>query len=148
MGKLMGEVLSSISIPDSVDVDTQFAPDFPLTMVDADLMKRALTNLITNAIQAMPKGGRLVLGLKIEGQDAAIIVGDTGVGIPKDNLGKLFEPLFTTRSQGQGFGLSVCRRLVGAHGGTIRVQSELGKGSTFEVRIPMAPREADEQAAG
>jgi PAS domain S-box-containing protein len=148
MGRLMGELLSSLNIPDSVEVDAQFAPDFPLIMVDADLMKRALTNLFTNAIQAMPKGGRLVLGLKVEGHDAAITVGDTGVGIPKDNLGKLFEPLFTTRSQGQGFGLSVCRRLVGAHGGTIKVQSELGKGSTFTILVPMTPREPDEQAAG
>jgi two-component system sensor histidine kinase AtoS len=72
-----------------------------------------------------------------EEENAVIIVTDTGVDIPKENLNRLFSPLFTTKARGQGFGLAVCKRLVEAHGGVISVESEINKGSKFTVTIPL-----------
>ena len=68
---------------------------------------------------------------------AAIVVEDTGVGIPTENLEKIFSPFFTTKAQGQGLGLAVCKRLVEAQGGTIEVTSQAGKGSRFTIKLPV-----------
>ena len=101
-------------------------------------MRRVFTNLFTNAVQAMPDGGRLTITASKTEEEALISVQDTGVGISEENMGKLFQPLFTTKSKGQGFGLPVCKRIVEAHGGKITVESKVGKGSTFTVKIPLA----------
>jgi len=110
--------------------------DFPNMMVDPALMKRVFTNLITNALQAMPDGGQVTVTASKRDEAALISVQDTGVGIPEENLPKLFHPLFTTKAKGQGFGLPVCKRLVEVHDGTISAKSRVGKGSTFTVEIP------------
>jgi PAS domain S-box-containing protein len=136
---LARDVLST-SVTDQstpVSVDVVASEDLPKLTVDADLMKRVLANLVINAIQAMPDGGELTVDLRTQGRDALISVKDTGVGIPEENMGKLFDPLFTTKSMGQGFGLPVCRRLVEAHGGTITAESTAGKGSRFTIRLPL-----------
>ena len=110
-------------------------------MVDKFFIKRVLINLITNAIQAMPNGGELTIKAHHENGIALISVEDTGVGIPKENRNKIFKPLFTTKSKGQGFGLPVCKRLVEAHaGGSITCESEVGKGSKFMVKVPIKVR--------
>jgi PAS domain S-box-containing protein len=133
-----GVLSSSVTDPTmAVSVAVVVGDGFPLLMVDASLMKRVLTNLVTNAAQAMPEGGELTVELRTEGRDAVISVKDTGTGIPEENMGKLFDPLFTTKSMGQGFGLPVCKRLVEAHGGTIAVESTVGKGSVFTIRLPL-----------
>lgn len=100
------------------------------------MMKRVLTNLITNALQAMTEGGRLKFRF-IKGETTLFIdVKNTGMGIPEEIRPKLFTPLFTTKFKGQGFGLAVSKRLVEAHSGEITFQSEAGKGTTFTVKIP------------
>ena len=110
--------------------------------LDPALFRRVLTNLILNAIQAMPKGGRLAItGLKHQ-DSLTVRVQDTGVGIAKENLEKVFTPFFTTKAQGQGLGLAVCRRLTEAQGGTIDVTSQLGEGSTFSLKIPIESENA------
>jgi len=91
-----------------------------------------------NAIQAMPNGGSLTINVNKTLDALVIAVKDSGVGIAEDDLGKLFHPFFTTKAQGQGLGLAVSKRLVEAQSGTITVQSELGKGSVFTVKIPAA----------
>lgn len=106
-------------------------------MVDPLIMQHVLANLITNALQAMPEGGRLTIRASKNEEAALISVEDTGVGIPKENLSKLFQPLFTTKSKGQGLGLAACKQLVQAHGGSITFESDMGKGSTFTVKIPL-----------
>jgi PAS domain S-box-containing protein len=136
--ELVGDAVSDMVIPGNVDISTDADPDFPRVEVDPDMIKRVLANLITNAVQAMPKGGKLKVSLREDGRTATIGVTDTGTGIAKENLDKLFQPLFTTKSQGQGFGLPVCERLARAHGGAITVQSTEGKGSTFTISIPIA----------
>lgn len=107
-------------------------------MMDPGLMKRVFQNLIMNTIPAIPKGGgHVTIGSSIEGNVASIKVEDTGVGIPEEHLDKLFKPLFTPKAQGQGFGLSVCKRVIEAHGGVITVESEVGKGANFIVHLPI-----------
>jgi len=85
----------------------------------------------------MPDGGQLTIRLSKKEETAFISIQDTGVGIPEENLSKLFHPLFTTKSKGAGFGLPVCKRLVEAHEGTITVESKVGRGSTFTVKLPL-----------
>lgn len=85
----------------------------------------------------MPKGGKLTLRAVTRGNSAVITVEDTGVGIPEDVKAKMFTPLFTTKSKGQGFGLAVVKRLVEAEGGTIGFESEAGKGTKFIVTLPL-----------
>ena len=135
--QLVNDVLNSVAFPQSVNMSTMFEEGFPRLMVDSELMKRVFVNLVTNASQAMPDGGRLTIKAYLS-EDAAIIdVQDTGVGIPKENLPKLFQPLFTTKAKGQGFGLAVCKRVIEGHGGNITCESKVGEGTTFKIKIPL-----------
>ena len=84
----------------------------------------------------MPKGGKLTIRASKKAGNVFISVKDTGTGIREEDLPKLFQPLFTTKSKGQGFGLPVCKRIIEAHNGEILVTSKVGKGSTFIVKIP------------
>ena len=85
----------------------------------------------------MPDGGTLTITTKKEGQSASISVADTGTGIPPENISKLFEPLFTTKSRGVGLGLAIVKSVIEAHGGTITVKSEVGHGSKFCIVLPL-----------
>ena len=105
-------------------------------MTDPDLLKRILGNLVTNAIQAMPNGGDLSIRVFREIDEVVLVVEDTGVGIPDEVKPKLFTPLFTTKSKGQGFGLAVVKRATEALGGTINFESQKGKGTKFVLRFP------------
>ena len=101
------------------------------------MLKRVLINLIQNAVQAMPNGGMLKINAQRQGKLASISVEDTGEGISEEVKGKLFTPLFTTKSKGQGFGLAVVKRLSEAQNGEITFKSQKGKGTTFTVQIPL-----------
>jgi signal transduction histidine kinase len=107
-------------------------------IVDPTMMKRILANLITNALQAMPDGGKLTVTANMKQDEVHINVEDTGQGIPDENRAKVFKPLFSTKAKGQGFGLAVVKRLVEAHNGTIAFSSEVGKGTKFTITIPVA----------
>ena len=104
--------------------------------VDPPSLKRVLSNLILNAIQAMPDGGSLTVAVSSTDEHVIITVKDTGVGIPKESIPKIFEAFFTTKAQGQGLGLSICKKFVEANGGSIEVESEEGKGTIFTVKLP------------
>jgi PAS domain S-box-containing protein len=135
--QLIRKIASTMRIPKNVQVTIKSKKDTRRTELDEDLMRRVSTNLITNAIQAMPNGGRLMIKTSTAAGELMVSFQDTGVGIPEENLPKLFSLFFTTKAKGQGLGLPVCKRLVEAQGGTITVESKVGEGSTFTVRLPL-----------
>ena len=106
-------------------------------IVNSYHINRILYDLITNAIQAMPRGDKLVFGSKREATTLILAVADTGVGIPKEIQPKLFTVMFTTKSKGQGFGLPVIERMSESLGRTITFESEEVKGTKFTIRLPI-----------
>jgi signal transduction histidine kinase len=119
-----------------VEVALELPPDLPQVYADPRQMVQVLGNLTVNACQAMPTGGKLTITAYRQEQMVAIAVKDNGVGIPPENMSKLFEPLFTTKLKGIGLGLAVSQKLAEANGGRIEVESEPGQGSTFSVYLP------------
>jgi two-component system, NtrC family, nitrogen regulation sensor histidine kinase NtrY len=103
---------------------------------DPDLLHRALSNLILNAIDAMPGGGTLRLKANVREDSARIEVCDTGKGLAPQECANLFTPYYTTKSQGTGLGLAIVQSVVSDHGGRISVASEVGRGTTFIVELP------------
>ena len=135
--ELVANVLASVTIPNKIVVKTVIRGNLPQIKADPQLLKRVLINLVTNSVQAMPDGGKLILTGKAapEGQ-VSLSIQDTGVGIPEAIKNKIFTPLFTTKPRGQGFGLAVCKRVIEAHGGTISFESQQGKGTKFTIQFP------------
>jgi signal transduction histidine kinase len=136
VSELVAEVLEKHPPPEEVEVVTEIAPDLPPVFVDPRQMGQVLVNLVVNAYQAMKERGALNISAQAEEGQVAISVTDTGCGISEENMAKLFEPLFTTKARGIGLGLAVSRILVEANGGSMEVESEVGQGSTFTVRLP------------
>ena len=134
---LVEEAISSTKTPSNVEVSTMIQEGLTKIMIDPVLLKRVLINLALNGVQAMPNGGKLTITAGKTQDSIVISVQDSGVGIPAENLNRIFNPFFTTKAQGQGLGLAVCKRLIEAQGGTITVQSEPSKGSTFTIKIPL-----------
>jgi len=135
--ELVTNVLASVVTPTDILVLTQIEDDFPAIKADLYLLKRVLINLVTNSVQAMPGGGKLMLiGQRNPEGQVNIIVQDTGVGIPEAIRKQIFTPLFTTKPRGQGFGLAVCKRVIEAHGGNISFESTAGKGAKFLIQLP------------
>lgn len=137
LSNFLRDAEKTISLPDNIKTQFICEGEIPTVILDKTFTTRILTNLFTNAIQAMPKGGKLTVKASKQNKSAVISVEDTGVGIPEEVKGKMFTPLFTTKSKGQGFGLAVVKRLVEAQGGTISFESELGKGTKFIVEFPL-----------
>ncbi len=140
--ELVRRVLDRYPAPENIRLHLDLPPGLPPLWVDPRQIEQVLGNLIVNAYQAMPEGGRLSVisdqySVSSE-QWVRIAVKDTGVGIPPENMGKLFEPLFTTKAKGIGLGLAVSKKLVEANGGRIEVQSEPGQGAAFTVILPVA----------
>jgi two-component system sensor histidine kinase HydH len=117
-------------------IRTRFASDLPLTQMDRDLFKQAILNLVLNAEAAMPSGGELILTTRRQGPWVGLEVIDTGVGMAEEVRARIFDAFFSMRTGGSGLGLPTTRKIIEVHGGTIDVQSELGKGSQFSVRLP------------
>ncbi|MEM2249616.1 MAG: ATP-binding protein, partial [Candidatus Bathyarchaeia archaeon] len=140
---LVEEALASVKIPSNIHV-VKVVRSSPKIRADFEKVKRVLVNLIKNAVDAMPKGGTLTIGCRRRGAKVEFVVADTGVGMSEETMKKLWTPLFTTKAKGMGFGLSICKRFVEAHGGTIKVESALGKGSTFTVTLPIEPEIKEE----
>jgi PAS domain S-box-containing protein len=133
--KVVEEALLIVSIPSNLQVSIVIAEDYPSLNGDFAMLKRAFINLIQNAVQAMPDGGLLQISATSKNNQAYISVHDTGGGICEEVKYKLFTPLFTTKSKGQGFGLAVVKRLVEAQNGKVSFESQKGKGTTFTVEL-------------
>jgi signal transduction histidine kinase len=112
----------------------------PIILMDREQMKQAILNLLLNAIQAMPGGGRLTLKGENskDGQWVHILIRDSGVGIPSEDMNKLFDPFFSTKEGGVGLGLSIAHRIIDQHHGKIEVESTPEEGTIFTVWLPIS----------
>ncbi len=138
INEILEGVLSGADMPENIEMVSQLDETLPVILADPDQLNQVFGNLILNAIQAMLEGGQLVIKSEISSPEwVSVSFIDGGVGISEENLNKLFEPLFTTKARGIGLGLAVVKTIVEGHGGTIEVESEVGKGSTFTVRLPV-----------
>jgi len=129
--------LEKLKVPADIEVSRQLEPGLPRIQADEDQLQQVFSNIMLNAIQAMPGGGRLTISARMMGEFIEFDFADTGEGISKENLKKIFEPLFSTRILGTGLGLTVCQDIVEAHKGTISVESEVGKGTKFTIKLPV-----------
>ncbi|MGZ3603535.1 MAG: PAS domain S-box protein [Thermodesulfobacteriota bacterium] len=123
----------------NIQVETSFDPDIPEIMASTNQMRQVMLNLFKNAKEAMPKGGTLFVRTSKEDSRILIHIRDTGIGIPEEIRGKIFEAFFTTKQKvkGVGLGLSVCYGIIKDHGGDIKVESQEGKGTTFAISLPI-----------
>ena len=149
---LASQTLVKMPPPKNVALDLQIPPGLPEVVVDPHQIGQVLGNLLINAYQAMPDGGRLTIsattladpeGREVEEPEVAIAVTDTGHGISEENMGRLFEPLFTTKAKGIGLGLALSKNLAEMNAGRIEVKSEEGRGSTFTVILPTGTAGSD-----
>ncbi len=144
LNQVVQAALSRTEIPESVETVAQLDKELPPILADPHQLDQVFGNLIRNGVQAMPDGGRLVVQAGMEDPEwLTVSITDTGVGISEENREKIFEPLFTTKAKGIGLGLALAKTLVEGHGGTIEVQSAVGKGSTFTVRLPLAKEQGE-----
>ena len=134
---VIDELLAKNGLPDNVKVSVKVEAEARKIVADSTYISRIMYNLVNNAVQAMPKGGKLIIHAYKEAKDVVISVKDTGVGIPEDVKSKLFTPMFTTKAKGQGFGLPVIKRMTDALGGTVTFESQEDKGTTFTVCLPL-----------
>lgn len=118
-----------------VTVRLALPPTVPPIVGDRDRLKQVLLNLVVNALQAMSAGGTLTLGAEAGRDHVALAVTDSGPGIPPETLSRIFDPYFTTKTGGLGLGLTIARRIVEAHGGSLEAESQPGRGTTFRVRL-------------
>jgi PAS domain S-box-containing protein len=140
---LVDEALAQLEVPEEITIINNTEP-YPTMRVDQEKMERVIVNLIKNAFDAMPNGGALTIKNRATERNVSISFSDTGTGMSQDTMQKIWTPLFTTKAKGMGFGLPICKRLVEAHGGKITVESQVGKGATFTINIPIAPNVQDE----
>jgi two-component system NtrC family sensor kinase len=129
----------------NVTLERQLAPDLPRIRMDIGKIQQCVMNIVINAKDAMAGGGTLAVStaFRAETDEIVLEIRDTGVGIPPENLSRIFDPFFTTKeAKGLGLGLSVAYGIVQEHGGDIEVESEVGRGTTFRVRLPLHPEKA------
>ncbi|WP_408628808.1 GAF domain-containing protein [Anaeromyxobacter terrae] len=132
--------------PQGVEVRREVDPDLPAVPMDARLVRQAVINVAVNALQAMPRGGRLTVRLRRDDGAAALDVEDTGPGIPEEVRHRIFEPFFTTKASGTGLGLAVVKRIVDGHGGELVVHSRPGAGTAFRIRLPLRASPIEKEA--
>jgi PAS domain S-box-containing protein len=123
-----------------LNLHTHLARQLPATPIDPTQIQQVLVNLIKNALQAMTKGDTLTLQTGESAEGVWVSVGDTGSGIPQEQINRIFEPFYTTKKKGTGLGLMIVQRIVRAHGGRIELESQVGRGTTFRIWLPLHER--------
>ena len=136
----LAELVRPSLVGSGIELGVEVASGLPAVGVDRVQLEQALLNLVTNAVDAMPDGGRLSLAARADGEGVELAVTDSGAGIPPEDLPRVFDPLYTTKppGKGTGLGLPILREIVEAHGGTVRLESRPGEGTTATVRLPPA----------
>lgn len=124
------------AIMHNVQIVSHYAPDLPPIKCEENQVKQVFLNLLKNAIESMPKGGKVTVSVTRQDQMLSISFQDEGCGIPEERIAKLGEPFYTTKESGTGLGLMVSFKIISHHGGKIKVNSKLGEGTTFEVLLP------------
>jgi two-component system sensor kinase FixL len=132
---IVNDTIGSMEIPSDVKLNVRI-PASAKVDGDASKLMRVFRNVILNAVESMPKGGELEIASDVRGDKVVTTIRDTGEGIREADMAKLFTPFFTTKARGLGLGLSICKRLVEAHGGTIEVKSRPGQGTTVSIVLP------------
>ena len=139
IGHIIEEVLARINVPANIVVKKQVDEKIPVVMGDPYQLDQVFGNILINAVQAMPKGGRLLIKAGTPEPDQLVMTfADSGIGIPAENLPRVFAPLFTGKAKGIGLGMAICKTFVEGHGGTIAVTSTEGQGATFTVKLPIS----------
>ncbi|HEY7326583.1 MAG TPA: protoglobin domain-containing protein [Gemmataceae bacterium] len=133
IGQCVRDALDITPLPDSIQVAVDCPSTLPPALADCDQIRIVFANLIRNAREAMPEGGRLSVTARAVDGVMETTVADTGVGIPAELLGRIMEPLYSTKARGLGLGLSIARAILEKNGGSLRAASETGRGSTFTV---------------
>jgi signal transduction histidine kinase len=142
LGKLVAEMIdffTPTARSANIDIKTFLPADLPALMLNKEMFRQALLNLMLNAVQAMPNGGELTVQAAVDNKHVDLSLIDTGAGIAPDVLPKIFRPFFSTKAKagGSGLGLPTTKKIIEAHGGVIEVQSEVGKGTKFTIRLPI-----------
>ena len=122
-------------------VERQIPADLPPLWIDGELFRNCILNFVNNASQAMPNGGTITLGARLDEGHVNLTFSDHGIGISPDDIGKIFQPYFTTKDVGIGLGLAITERIIKEHGGGIQIESTVGTGTTFTVSLPRQPME-------
>jgi signal transduction histidine kinase len=133
---LVLHALSNIQVPDRLNIINNATDDIKI-FLDAQGMEKVFGSIIKNAIDAIPEKGTIQVQSMLKGSNMEISFADSGIGIPEKILPKIFAPLVTTKAKGMGMSLAICKRIVEAHGGKISVESEVGKGTTFTINLPI-----------
>jgi two-component system sensor histidine kinase AtoS len=121
----------------NIFLEKNLGPDLPMLWLDENQIRRVVINLIKNAMQAMPDGGTISHSTICDNQWVRIEIADTGVGISDEDIDRLFDAFFTSKSTGSGLGLTVSAQIINNHGGTIEVQKRKPKGTTFIIKLPV-----------
>ena len=137
---IIEEVLDRITLEKDIKIITELEVTLPDIDVDHLQIHQVFYNIITNAVQEMETGGKLTIKTYMINNFLEASFTDIGNGISKENMTKIFEPLYSTKTNGVGLGLSICSSLIEGHGGKIEIESELGKGTTFIIKIPVSKR--------
>ncbi len=137
MNELLKELGARVN-SDRIKVEYQLDPALPSVHADRGLIYEALSNLITNAEQAMPDGGALTLASRLQGSAVELTIADCGPGIGKEQLERIFDLYYTTKASGSGLGLPFAMRAIELNGGKIAIESQLGQGTVCKVTIPIA----------
>ena len=147
IGDIFNDLMSSFVLRDDIDFSMATEPDLPPILGDSSYLIRALQNLVSNAQEAMETGGRLCISTKGMKDAVEIVISDTGSGIAPENIEKIFDPLYSGKLSGTGLGLAICHEIISKHYGSISVESELGTGTSFTIRLPFAVQDDYELTA-
>jgi signal transduction histidine kinase len=127
-------------VPETIKLEVVIGEGLGKTSLDAGHMRRVLDNLVSNAIEAMPNGGRLTIRARRVEESIVIEVEDTGTGILEEAIPRIFESFYTSKAKGLGLGLVYSKRAVEAHGGSITFRTAQGSGTTFTILLPQSPK--------
>ncbi len=139
--------VSWASVPEKIKIKMDLSPESPQSFIDPDQIGRVFTNIINNALQSINGAGEVAISSAVQDGFVVVKFADNGCGISPENLGKIFEPLFTTKPKGIGLGLAISKRLIEQNNGTISVESTIGKGTTFILKLPLIIKEAFQNEA-